>query len=62
MKRIFCLFNAVGRQRRKTNGGRYAFGEIRRISFVGLAHKKQFATFGKFVVENNKSDESVESA
>ena len=51
MKRIF-FFNAVGRQRRKTNGGRSTFGEIRRISFVGLAHYKRFATFGIFVVEN----------
>ena len=39
MKRIFFLFNAVGRQRRETNGGHSTFGEIRRISFVGLAHK-----------------------
>ena len=56
MKRIFVLFNAVGRQRRKTNGGRYAFGEIRRISFVWLAHKKQFATFRIFVVEKHSQE------
>ena len=53
MKRIFCLFNAVGRQRRKTNGGRSSFGEISRISFVGLAHKKRFGIFGIFVVEKH---------
>ncbi len=59
MKRIYFLFNAVGRQRRKTNGGRSAFGEIRRIPFVGLAHKKRFATFGKLVVEKITPETSI---